>query len=263
MSHSTPLEIRLARELEHFEGHYQQEAAAGIEPVSDFDKQRYSRPPEDTIFPREWFYHLLAPLGGKEVLEIACGNGIDACLCAYNGAKVYAYDLSPNSIEMVRRRAAVNGLSRNVEVQVTGEFEAAFAGQKFDAIVGYAALHHLPLEGLGEKIHDRLRPGGVAVFAEPVANSRFLRVVRGCIPYRIHKPTEDERPLTDCDIEGLAKPFDRVVRREFQLVSRLWPIFPNNWPLAVGLHWLDYYLLKIPWVRRFATVAVFGMYRDG
>jgi hypothetical protein len=52
-----------------------------------------------------------------------------------------------------------------------------------------------------------------------------------------------------------------VVRRDFQLTSRLWPIFPNNWPLAVGLHRLDRALLRLPFLRRFATVAVFGLYK--
>jgi SAM-dependent methyltransferase len=213
------------------------------------------------VFPREFYYHLLAPLRGKDVLEIAAGNGIDACIGAHNGANVHAYDISDASVQMIRRRARVNGVSQRVKLQVTGDFTAAFPGQRFDAVIGYAALHHIPLEGLAQQVYDRLKPGGVAVFAEPVINSRWLHRLRRLIPYHIFEPTEDEQPLDDRQIARFARPFDRVVRREFQLLRRVWPMFPNNWPLAWALHHIDHGLLKIPLLRRFATVVVFGLYR--
>lgn len=250
------------REAEHFNDHYAKEAQRGIEPLTDFDRLRYTAPSAKTIFPREYCYHLLSPLGGKKVLEIAAGNGIDASLCAHNGAAVHAYDLSEKSIEMVRRRAEVNGVSDRVKTEVTGDFKHAFDGETFDAILGYAALHHLPdLDQLSQQVYDRLKPGGVAVFAEPVVNSKALDRLRRMVPYSIHDMTEDEVPMNDRRIAEFAKPFDRMVRREFQLTSRLWPIFPNNWPLAVALHKLDSGLLKLPFMRRFATVVVFGLYK--
>ncbi len=253
----------LEREAEHFDRHYAQEAAQGIPALSDFDKLRYTAPAAKTIFPREYFYHLLAPLRGKDILEIAAGNGIDASLCAHNGANVHAYDLSPKSIDMVRRRAEVNAVADRVQTQVTGDFDQAFPGKTFDAILGYAARHHLPdLDVLSRQIYDRLNPGGVAVFAEPVVNSKMLDKLRGLVPYSIHEMTEDELPMTDARIAAFARPFDRLARREFQLTSRLWPIFPNNWPLALALHKLDRGLLRLPFMRRFATVAVFAVYRN-
>jgi len=262
MPDAIQLNGRLAREIEHFEHHYANEAAQGIDPLSDFDRTRYTHPPAQTIFPREYYYHLLSPLRDKDVLEIACGNGIDASLCAHNGANHHAYDITTESIKMTRRRAQVNGVSDRLHLQSCGDFAKAFPGQKFDHVIGYAALHHIPMEGLSEMVYDRLKPGGVAVFAEPVINSVMLDRIRNCIPFYHVTPTEDEVPLNDRDIAEFAKPFDRVVRREFQMLSRIWPFFPNNWPLAVGLHRLDHYLLKIPMLRRFASVVVFGLYRD-
>jgi 2-polyprenyl-3-methyl-5-hydroxy-6-metoxy-1,4-benzoquinol methylase len=253
---------QLHREIEHFNAHYAQEASRGIEPLSAFDRARYSHPPADTIYPREFFYHLLSPLRGKSLLEMACGNGIDASICAHNGATVHAYDVADASIDMVRRRANINGVADRVHTQVTGDFDAAFAGETFDAIVGYAALHHLPTDGLAQRVYQRLKPGGVAVFAEPVINSRALHAIRKCVPYSFWENTEDEVPLCDADIESFAEPFDRSVRREFQLTSRLWPMFPNCFALAKALHAIDRVLLKPKFMRRFATVVVFGLYRD-
>jgi len=85
MTQAASVHERLAREIAHFNLYYEQEAARGVEGSSGFDKQRYAAPPTNTIFPREYFYHLLAPLKDKDTLEIACGNGNDATICAYNG----------------------------------------------------------------------------------------------------------------------------------------------------------------------------------
>lgn len=262
MPNAVHLSGRLAREFEHFEQHYAQEAAGGIHPLSAFDKRRYANPPAHTIFPREYYYHLLAPLAGKDVLEIACGNGIDASICAHLGANHHAYDITEQSIRMTAQRARVNGVTDRVHLQVCGDFPQAFPGQKFDHVIGYAALHHVPMDGLSQMVYDRLKPGGVAVFAEPVINCQVLNRLRQLVPFRHVTPTQDEIPLNDSDIARFAQPFDRMVRREFQCLSRVWPFFPNNWPLAVTLHWLDSYLLSVPALRRFASVVVFGLYRD-
>ena len=171
----------LEREQAHFDKHYPDEAAQGIAVLSDYDRVRYTNPPPNTIFPREYYYHLLSPLKGKRVMEIAAGNGIDAALLTHNGADLACYDLSPKSIDMVQRRCETNGTADRLRTQVTGDFDQAFAGETFDHIVGYAALHHLPdMDTLGQRIYDRLTPGGCAVFAEPVLNSNTLGFIRRC-----------------------------------------------------------------------------------
>jgi 2-polyprenyl-3-methyl-5-hydroxy-6-metoxy-1,4-benzoquinol methylase len=258
----TTIRARLAREVEHFERHYAEEAARGVAPLNDFDRRRYTAPPANTIFPREFFYHLLAPLAGKDVLEIACGNGNDTSICAHNGADVYAYDISEQSIHLARQRARVNEVEDRIRFAVTGNFAEAFPGQRFDHVIGYAALHHIPCDGLAEQVYGRLRPGGCAVFAEPVINSRALHLLRRCVPYRIDEPTEDEQPWNDRVIRDFARPFDRYVQRDFQITSRVWRIWPNNWDLALALHRFDRLLTAIPGMRRFATVSVFALYRD-
>ena len=253
----------LAREQAHFDQHYTDEAAQGIAPLSDYDRVRYTQPPANTIFPREYYYHLLGNLKGKSVMEIAAGNGIDAAILTHNGANLHAYDLSPKSIDMVERRCEVNGTTDRLTTAVTGNFDEAFAGQTFDHIVGYAALHHLPdMNTLGARIYDRLNPGGSAVFAEPVLNSKSLGFIRCCIPLAIDDMTDDERPLTDADMRAFGEPFDRMQTRHFQLTSRVWRLWPNAWHLAVCLHKFDHALLKLPLMHKLATVNVTAYYKD-
>ena len=59
----------LEREQEHFDQHYADEAAQGIAVLSDYDQVRYTQPPANTIFPREYYYHLLGNLKGKSKYE--------------------------------------------------------------------------------------------------------------------------------------------------------------------------------------------------
>jgi len=253
---------RLAREIEHFDAHYTQEAAQGIQVLSDFDRQRYTAPKANTIYPREFYHHLLSPLRDKNVMEIAAGNGIDASICCHNGANLHAYDVSEASIQMVQQRASVNGVADRLSIQVTSNFMQAFEGQQFDHIIGYAALHHIPMAGLAQQVYSRLKPGGSAVFAEPVINSQLLYRLRKMVPYSFFEDTDDETPLNDKDITEFARPFDRMQKRYFHLTSRIWHAFPNCWPLVRGLHAFDREILRLPFMRRFATVCVFALHRD-
>src|SRR5206468_1544300 len=49
-------------------------------------------------------------LRGKRVLVVGCGFGEDAVLLAKLGAEVWAFDLSPESLEVARNLAAENGV---------------------------------------------------------------------------------------------------------------------------------------------------------
>ena len=256
------LNARLVREAEFFDQVYAQKVDYSDLILSENDKRRYVNPPANTIFPKEYYYHLLAPLRGKRILEIACGEGIDTCIAAYNEAEVYAYDISKAAIDLTRKRAEANNLSSRVHLQVCDELDHAFVGEQFDAIIGFAALHHLPLPKLGEKLHRRLQVGGFAMFAEPVVNSQVLVTLRNLIPYRPGEITEDEEPLNDHVIAEIAKPLDRICRREFECVARMYRLFPQRKKLVRAVFWLDRWLLAIKPLRRFASLVVFALYRD-
>lgn len=255
---ATAIELRHQREIEHFDKVYREESLSDPLVLTQTDEQRYARPPQSTIFSKEYCYYLAGDLTGKRVLEIACGNGTDTSLLALKGAHVCAYDISPEAIALTKSRAAANGLEDRVDAQVCGDFNEAFKGQTFDIIIGFAALHHLPLEGLGEQLIRRLNPGGVAVFQEPVVNSKWLDNLRKLIPYRVVEVTDDEEPMNDASIGELAKPFASIERREFECVSRIYPLIPFRWGRRL-LFRLDRTLMKVPCLRRFASVVCFGL----
>jgi len=84
-------------------------------------------------------------------------------------------------------------------------------------VLGIAILHHLDLGLASREIHRVLRPGGVAVFQEPVRNSRLLKKLRTMIPYRSEDVSDYERPLTDDELRQFATPFRDFTTRAFSL----------------------------------------------
>lgn len=254
-------DLRQLHEIEHFDRVYSEEAKSDSLVLHEANVRRYVKPPANTIYSKEYCYHLMGPLAGKKILEIACGNGTDTALMARLGGDVCAYDISPEAIKLTEKRAAANGLGDRVQAQVHATFQEAFAGETFDIIVGFAALHHLPLEGLADELRQRLNPGGAAVFQEPVVNSRGLARLRQLIPIRVVEVTEDEVPLNDAAITELAQPFQRIERREFECVSRIYPFIPVRF-VRRALFRLDRALMHIKPLRRFASVVCFGLYRD-
>jgi 2-polyprenyl-3-methyl-5-hydroxy-6-metoxy-1,4-benzoquinol methylase len=99
---------------------------------------------------------------GSRVLEIGCGTGLFTEHFAESGADIVAVDLSPELLDLARRR----GLERRVQF-LERNFEDCDAEGPFDAVIGNSVLHHLDLDQAWRKIHSLLKPGGRISFAEP------------------------------------------------------------------------------------------------
>jgi 2-polyprenyl-3-methyl-5-hydroxy-6-metoxy-1,4-benzoquinol methylase len=123
-------------------------------------------------------------LEGKRVLEIGCGDGINALIMASLGADVTAIDISKESERIVEEAAARLNL-KNVR-GLTGDFaDLDFEDQSFDFVVGKALIHHLTHEcenAYMRKITRLLKPGGEARFFEPAINNQAIDKIRWMIP---------------------------------------------------------------------------------
>lgn len=122
---------------------------------------------------------------GKKVLEMGCGDCVNAAVMAALGAQVYANDIASASGEIVRK------LNENCAFQypivfIEGDFlKNNLESQSFDFVIGKAFLHHLtiPVERLFFNETVRLlKPHGEARFFEPAVNSRILDEIRWHIP---------------------------------------------------------------------------------
>jgi 2-polyprenyl-3-methyl-5-hydroxy-6-metoxy-1,4-benzoquinol methylase len=131
-------------------------------------------------------YHggFAARLAGSTVLELGCGDGLNALVMASLGARVVAVDISRESKRVIDE--ATKELHLVGMRAITGDFASLpFARGSFDFIIGKDLLHHLTHEQ--EDVYLRkaatlLAPGGEARFFEPATNSRLLDTIRWMIP---------------------------------------------------------------------------------
>ncbi len=100
--------------------------------------------------------------GGKKVLEIGCGVGIDLLQFARAGAKVTARDLTENAVKLASENLAREGYQGDIQV---GNAEAlSFPENTFDVVYSHGVLHHTTdtEKSIGE-VHRVLKVGGEAI----------------------------------------------------------------------------------------------------
>jgi ubiquinone/menaquinone biosynthesis C-methylase UbiE len=109
---------------------------------------------------------LLGNVLNKTVLDLGCGAGENSVLLARRATKVVGLDISPDLVEIAQRRAQVQG--QTVQFIVTSAYATGLPLESIDVVFGEAILHHLDLEHAANEIRRILRPGGYAVFVEPI-----------------------------------------------------------------------------------------------
>jgi SAM-dependent methyltransferase len=198
----------------------EEEAAASTLVPADHDFEAYARRSGRIAAGAAPF---LGDLSGKRVLEYGCGLGKFTAILARSGADVSAFDISPTSIEVARRRMALNELEADLAV-AAGE-SLPYEDESFDVVVGIAVLHHLDVKLGSRELHRVLRPGGKALFVEPMGMNPLLNFARDHLPYRDKTPRGMDEPLTYDDIYAWAQPFGGVGFDELQLLSMVERLF--------------------------------------
>lgn len=219
---------------------------------------RYRTPPADTLYPLEYAYALLGDVTGRRIIDFGCGSGANTVLLANRGARVWGVDISEDLIRLAQRRLEVSGQGGGAQFLVGSAHDLPFPDNSIDIVFGIAILHHLDLKLVAREVHRVLRPGGRAIFKEPVRNSRLIRFIRSLIPYRAPDISPFERPLTDDELRAFSRPFASHKVRAFQLPHvRLGEVLPVVKRYGQRLYQSDGVLLKaVPALRYFAGIRV-------
>jgi|SRR5580692_9240594 SAM-dependent methyltransferase len=197
---------------------------------------------------------------GEVVLDYGCGPGYLTRYLFERGAlRVTGIDVSEGEIEQARVRATEEGFDDRSDFLVADAHATGLPEDSFDLIVGESILHHLDLRVALEEIRRILRPGGRAVFLEPLWHNPLLRLGRALTPTA---RTPDEHPLTTRDWELCASIFANFHHHEREFLTI--PLMPLNLVLPVSVQRRlagrlgaldDRVLERLPAARQYARIT--------
>jgi 2-polyprenyl-3-methyl-5-hydroxy-6-metoxy-1,4-benzoquinol methylase len=97
----------------------------------------------------------------RRVLELGCGNGMNAVFMASRGCQVTAVDVSHTALEMAREQQRVAGV--DIELVEGDIFELPLNRQAYDFVFDRGMFHHVQVfhyEDYKELVAERLTPNG-------------------------------------------------------------------------------------------------------
>jgi SAM-dependent methyltransferase len=190
------------------------------------------------------------------VLEYGCADGtwaLDRLGVASLCRRFRGIDISPVAIASANRAAEGRGgdvafLAMNAEAL---EFEDA----SFDLVYGNGVIHHLDLDRCFAEIRRVLKPGGTALFFEPLGQNPVINRFRGATPAL---RTADEHPLLCRDFVLARRHFARVGVRFYGLASLAGARLDPRWdgPLLRLSQKIDDVVLRFPGVGWLAWYAL-------
>lgn len=223
---------------------------------------RYLGPPQNTVYPLEYAFHLLGDIRGKTVLEDGCGDGSNMVVLSRSGAKVIGLDISSEMLALAKQRMVANQCDGTM--LVLGSAHALpLPDASVDVVFGISILHHLDLEIASREVHRVLKRDGRAIFLEPLRNSSLLTQIRQLLPKR-GDVSPFERPLTNEDIRDFAARCQYQSRTFHLILSRLATKLPILRSSMMNIcQYVDAILLRVfPSLTYYASINVFEIERS-
>lgn len=198
-----------------------------------------------------------APAGAR-ALEYGAGTGGAGFSLAERGVLVSGIDISPVAVAKANDEAAARGLTpATCHYEVMDAEQLTYEDDTFDLVFGSGILHHLDLDASLAQIARVLKPGGTAVFFEPLGHNPAINLYRRLTPAM---RTPDEHPLLASDIAGADRWFGSV-DGTYHVLSTFAAVpfrrFASYSKLISRLNRADQALLRrVPAVERFAWIVV-------
>jgi|SRR5215213_4576533 len=118
----------------------------------------------------------------ENALDIGCGTGEFTRLLAGQASAVLAVDLSPQMIRLARQHSANHP---NIEYVLGDVMRLSLPAESYDCIVSLATLHHLPLEQALSKMKNALKPHGVLIIHDLVADDGLADKLTSALAYLV------------------------------------------------------------------------------
>ncbi len=149
---------------------------------------------------------------GAAVLDYGCGTGwLVPGLVKSGATRIVGIDVAEGLVEQARGH-----FGNLAEFHCMDGHRTAFPDGAFDLVVGRAILHHMEFDAAVREIHRVLRPGGAAVFLEPLRDNPAFKLARLLTP---EARTKDELPLSRDQVRWADAFFGRSAHLFANLVS--------------------------------------------
>ncbi|RLI77730.1 hypothetical protein DRP04_10980 [Archaeoglobales archaeon] len=149
------------------------------------------------------------------ILDYGCGTGELSFYLAKNGARVVGIDISEEAIRQARIKCSQLNL-KNVDFLTMDAIHTEFSDNSFDIVCGISVLHHLDIKKAYCELARILKPGGSAVFLEPLGHNPLINYFRRLTP-QLRSP--DEHPLLLQDINLASMYFETVTCEYYALFT--------------------------------------------
>jgi SAM-dependent methyltransferase len=178
--------------------------AERIQREKDFHNQRFT---EETRLHQAKYYQAIKPITerfaklveerarGADVLEYGCAKGDRSLRLAPVAKSIVGIDISDVAVAQGNAAAQAAGFT-NTKFLVMNAEAMSFPDESFDVVFGCGIVHHLDVERALTDVRRVLRPGGVAIFTEPLGHNWIINSYRGSTP---EARTPDEHPLLKKD----------------------------------------------------------------
>ena len=148
----------------------------------------------------------------KDLLDYGCSNGWMVERYAELGAgSITGIDISETGIQ-----EAIKNYGHLAKFHVGDAHNVSFPEECLDVVAGRSILHHLDFEKALHEITRILRPGGRAIFIEPLGDNPAGKLIRRLTP---KARTRDEAPLSREQIRFADKLLGNQEHLFFNLVS--------------------------------------------
>lgn len=185
-----------------------------------------------------------------DILEYGCAYGANLRRLAETARSATGIDISDVAIEKGRKQARAAGLD-NVHLHAMDAERMSFADDSFDLIFGSGIIHHLDIARSLAEIARVLRPGGRAVFVEPLGHNPTIGLYRRRAP--------DGHPLLRRDFTEFDKLFSVASYRFYGLSTLAVVPFRRSAAkrgLFKAMRTLDRALFALPAVKWWAWYAL-------
>lgn len=222
-----------------------------IEPVVGIE--RYMNPRASTPYPLEYAFYLVGDVREKLVLDLGCGSGKEMVPLLYRGARVIGIDVSPDLVEIAKKRLAMQDLEG--DVRVGSAYETQLPDASVDVIFCMSLIHHLDIKRVRDEMLRILRPNGILILKEPVRFSRAYGMIRSLFPAH-EDVSDDEHPLTRDELHLVQQGFESDGLRFFRLPFV--PLAQRILPVATDAAFVTSrkLLTAFPALSRYATSTV-------